>query len=301
MIKRQSAVRLALQLAALRRSVLRRSAPGLAALGLMALRLAAPRLTGPRLAALRLAAPGLVALRRAALRPAGSRPPPSRRPALRRPAPKPASLKPRARRPAARLALAAALAAVSAPAPAAAFDYWLMTLSWSPSWCAAEGDAGAEQCAPERDLGFVLHGLWPQNERGWPEYCDTAARPPSRRETAAMADIMGSGGLAFYTWKKHGTCSGLSATDYFATSRLAFGLVKTPAIPRRTTAARVEAALLDANPGLSADSVVVTCRDGLLREVRICLDRNLSARPCGADVLRSDCRPDRALSAPAAP
>ncbi|WP_290752338.1 ribonuclease T2 [Amaricoccus sp.] len=206
-------------------------------------------------------------------------------------------------------AAAACLAAVLAsPGSAADFDYWLLALSWSPSWCAdaegdPEGDSGGDagQCAPERDLGYVLHGLWPQFEDGWPGYCDTDARPPSRRETAAMADVMGSGGLAWHTWKKHGTCSGLPAADYFALSRFAFGLIAAPEAPARTTAAAVEAGFLAANPGLGARSVVVTCRDGLLREVRICLDRDLAPRPCGADVLRGDCRPDRPLSAPAAP
>lgn len=198
-------------------------------------------------------------------------------------------------------AIIAALAMFLAAGSAKAFDYWLLALSWSPSWCAAEGGPDAEQCAPERDLGFVLHGLWPQDEEGWPEYCQTAARPPSRRETAAMADVMGSGGLAWHAWRKHGTCAEMPAEEYFALSRLAFGLVAQPEPPRRTSPAEVEAALLAANPGLAPEAVVVTCRDGLLREVRICLDRNLAARPCGRDVLRSDCRADRALSAPAAP
>ncbi len=117
--------------------------------------------------------------------------------------------------------LIAALFLTAAPqAHAADFDYYLLALSWSPSWCATADDDAAEQCAPGRDLGFVLHGLWPQHEVGWPEYCDAAARDPSRRQTAAMADVMGSGGLAWAQWKKHGRCTGLSAEDYFALSRL---------------------------------------------------------------------------------
>lgn len=194
------------------------------------------------------------------------------------------------------MAAAVQLAAV----PAAGFDYWLLALSWSPSWC-AEAAGEADQCAPDRDLGFVLHGLWPQSEEGWPEYCETDAAPPSRRDTGAMADIMGSGGLAWHAWKKHGTCAEMAAADYFALSRFAFGMVTRPPVPTRTTAAAVEAALLAANPELGAESVTVICRDGLLREVRICLDRNLAPRDCGADVAQGDCRPDRTLSAPAAP
>ena len=59
------------------------------------------------------------------------------------------------------------------------FDYWVRALSWSPNWCALEGDArDAEQC--EADFGWVVHGLWPQYETGWPSYCPTSARAPSR-------------------------------------------------------------------------------------------------------------------------
>ncbi|MGR3485721.1 MAG: ribonuclease T2 family protein [Paracoccaceae bacterium] len=194
--------------------------------------------------------------------------------------------------------LALALLAATAPATvrsevAGEFDYWVMALSWSPSWCEAEGDArGSEQCA--RPLGFVLHGLWPQYERGWPDYCQTAQRNPSRAMTGAMADIMGTGGSAWHQWNKHGTCSGLSASDYYDLSRLAYGSVERPAafaaLGRDVTlpASLVEDAFLDANPDLSADGVTITCRDGAIREVRICLDRSLRPRECGADVAR-DC------------
>ena len=65
----------------------------------------------------------------------------------------------------------------------------------------------------------MVHGLWPQNEAGYPSDCFTTRSDPSRADTAAMTDIMGGAGLAFYEWQKHGRCSGLSARDYFATLR----------------------------------------------------------------------------------
>lgn len=197
--------------------------------------------------------------------------------------------------------LIAALVLAATPLRAADFDYYLLALSWSPSWCATEGGGGAEQCAPDRDLGFVLHGLWPQYEDGWPEYCDTAARDPSRRETAAMADVMGSGGLAWHQWQKHGRCAGLDSREYFALSRFAFGLVALPDLDGRMTAGAVEAAFVAADPGLAPDDLVVTCADGLLREVRICLTRDLEPRACGADVTRGACRARGALALPEAP
>lgn len=176
------------------------------------------------------------------------------------------------------------------------FDYYVMALSWSPNWCAQEGDARDE---PECDAGagraFTLHGLWPQNESGWPSYCRTTARDPSRAESAAMADIMGGAGLAWYQWKKHGRCAGLDAPDYYATMRRAFARVTIPAVfPKITKTLKVpaevvEGAFLEANPGLKPDQITVTCRDGMIQEVRLCLTKDLDPRRCGADVIR-DCR-----------
>lgn len=176
------------------------------------------------------------------------------------------------------------------------FDYYVLALSWSPSWCATEGAArGAGQCAPGRGYGWILHGLWPQNERGWPSYCRTSARNPSRVQTNAMVDIMGSSGLAWHQWKKHGRCSGLSASDYFARSREAYDGITRPDVFRKLTRAVdlpahvVEEAFLKANPALSAQGVAVTCRDGHIREVRICLGRDFAPRACGRDV-GQDCQ-----------
>ena len=189
----------------------------------------------------------------------------------------------------------------AAPNRAGDFDYYVMALSWSPSWCALEGAArGAEQCDPERDTGWILHGLWPQHERGWPADCPTDQPDPSRRMTAAMADIMGAGGLAWYQWKKHGRCAGLHPRDYFALAREAWGSVTRPPVFRRLPedvrlpAAVVEEAWLEANPTLKPDMLTVTCRDGHVQEVRLCLSKALVPRHCGPDVVR-DCTLEDAL------
>ena len=182
------------------------------------------------------------------------------------------------------------------------FDYYVLALSWSPNWCAIEGDARqAEQC--ERPLGWSLHGLWPQYERGWPAHCPTNARAPSRAMTAGMADIMGSGGLAWHQWKKHGTCSGLSAASYFEAARKAFEQVTRPpafrALDRQYTisAQVVEDAFIQSNPALQPDMITITCRDGYIQEARICLTKDLEARVCGSDVVQ-DCRANAALLDP---
>ncbi|NRB05117.1 MAG: ribonuclease T2 [Rhodobacteraceae bacterium] len=184
------------------------------------------------------------------------------------------------------------------------FDYYVMALSWSPTWCAIEGDArGSDQCDARHDHGWILHGLWPQYHQGWPSYCRTAERPPSRTMTREMSDIMGSSGLAWHQWRKHGVCSGLSAPAYFALSREAYARVKRPDILRKLTdpvrlpARVIEDAFLQSNPGLSADGVTITCRDGRIQEARICLSRSLDPVPCGRDVIR-DCRAKNALLDP---
>lgn len=181
------------------------------------------------------------------------------------------------------------------------FDYYVLALSWSPTWCALEGDRrGADQCDNRHDYGWTLHGLWPQNERGWPSDCRTSHRDASRGQTKAMTDIMGSGGLAWHEWKKHGRCSGLSAADYFDASRKAYNAVERPAVfrklkdPVKLPAKVVEQAFLESNPQLSADMITVTCKSQRIHEVRVCLSKDLEPRQCGRDVI-NDCSLDNAL------
>ncbi|UXX84627.1 ribonuclease T2 [Roseovarius pelagicus] len=201
------------------------------------------------------------------------------------------------------IALYATPTAADADRPGA-FDYYVLALSWSPTWCAIEGDArDAAQCDPAADTGWILHGLWPQYHRGWPAHCQSAERPPNRTMTSDMADIMGSSGLAWYQWKKHGTCSGLSAPAYYALAREAYDRVNRPAVFRKLTqpvklpASVVEEAFLKANPGWERDMLTITCRNGRIQEARLCLSKSLDPVPCGRDVIR-DCTATDALFDP---
>lgn len=205
-----------------------------------------------------------------------------------------------------RLALLALLAPLPLAAQdrAGAFDYYVLSLSWSPSWCATEGQRRkAAQCEPDRRVGFIVHGLWPQHERGWPDWCDTRRRDPSRAESRGMEDIMGSAGLAWHQWQKHGRCSGLSGTDYYLETRRAAEAVEIPPVLRmlprdvQVGAAMIQDAFIDVNPRLTRDGITVTCGDGRLDEVRICLTRDLEPRPCAPDV-RQDCRARMLVEAP---
>lgn len=184
------------------------------------------------------------------------------------------------------------------------FDYYVMALSWSPNWCHLEGDAkGSEQCDADKDHGWILHGLWPQYHQGWPSYCPTTKRAPSRRMTGEMADIMGTSGLAWHQWKKHGTCAGLEAADYFALSREAYESVTRPAVLRKLKdpislpATLIKQAFLQDNPELEPDGITITCKRGYIQEARICLSKSLDPVPCGRDVVK-DCRLEDALFDP---
>lgn len=184
------------------------------------------------------------------------------------------------------------------------FDYYVMALSWSPNWCALEGDArGSDQCDARHDHGWILHGLWPQYEKGFPDYCATHSQNPSRGMTREMADIMGTSGLAWHQWKKHGTCTGLAPRDYFDLSRRAFDSIeKPPALRRLTDPVRIapsviEAAFIQSNPVLGPEQITITCRDGHIQEARICLTKDLEPRTCGADVIK-DCTARTSLFTP---
>ncbi|MCZ4352292.1 ribonuclease T2 [Roseovarius aestuarii] len=200
--------------------------------------------------------------------------------------------------------LLSATAAIADGQRAGQFDYYVLALSWSPTWCALEGDArDAPQCDDNANSGWVLHGLWPQYHRGWPTHCATSERPPTRAMTNEMADIMGSSGLAWYQWKKHGSCSGLSARAYYALARKAFAQVNRPQVLRKLTTPVtlpprvIEEAFLKANPDWDPDMLTITCRNGRIQEARLCLSKSLTPVPCGQDTVR-DCRLKNALFDP---
>lgn len=193
------------------------------------------------------------------------------------------------------------------PVPAGDFDYYVLALSWSPSYCEAEAtERDKLQCGGGRPFHFVVHGLWPQNERGYPEDCPTDAPRVPDALVDEMLDIMPSRGLVGHEWRSHGACTGLNQEDYFAELRAAYEAVD---IPDRfevleqalsVAPAEIARAFLDANRGrLTPDAIVVTCGGGTrLDEVRLCVDKQLRFRSCGAQTQRSACRRDRVRMPP---
>lgn len=177
------------------------------------------------------------------------------------------------------------------------FDHYVLSLSWSPGYCRSLGDrANRDQCAADEPFGFVVHGLWPQFTRGYPEFCDAAEGGSVSRDIArSMLDIMPSRGLIDHQWKKHGSCSGLSQADYFATTRAALAKITIPESyeDRGDTSSvipdSVEDAFRRANPAIPADAIAVTCDRRFLRDVRICMTKTLDGFVSCPEVDRRSC------------
>ncbi|MFG3595791.1 ribonuclease T [Bradyrhizobium sp. RDI18] len=186
------------------------------------------------------------------------------------------------------------------------FDFYVLALSWSPSFCEAaaeRGNSGRSQTQCSRPYSFVVHGLWPQYERGFPEYCQRPSPRLDRNIMTSMLDLMPAPGLIFNEWDKHGTCSGLGARAYFETTRKARAAVKIPEeflqLSEQKTIAPgdLEEAFIKINPGLSSSAISVTCSSRRLSEVRVCLSKDMQFRACD-EIDRRACRRDEVVMPP---
>ena len=169
------------------------------------------------------------------------------------------------------------------------FDYYLLALSYAPDFCGQPaGNKDPRECGAGRHVGFVVHGLWPQSENGrGPERCAPAS-PVSEELIRVILHYIPSESLIQHEWANHGTCSGLSANDYFAAVRRARDSVtiprdlKEPARPLQLSPADIETKFAAANPRFPKDAFRVSCyQDGELQEVRICFNKDLTPRACG--------------------
>jgi ribonuclease T2 len=188
------------------------------------------------------------------------------------------------------------------------FDFYVLSLSWSPSYCEEASERGSggrsqqAQCGG-RPFSFVVHGLWPQYEHGFPDYCQRPSPRLDRNIMSSMLDLMPAPGLIFSEWDKHGTCSGLGAKAYFETIRKARSAVKIPeeylelSAPKTVAPAEIEDAFIKANPGLSTSAIAVTCNRTRLSEVRICMSKELQFRAC-EEIDRRACRRDEVVMPP---
>ena len=208
---------------------------------------------------------------------------------------------------------AAFLLAALLPAPAqdqgtpGQFDFYVLSLSWSPSFCAAAaerhgGQASGMQCGA-RPYSFVVHGLWPQYEKGFPENCQQPSPRLYRGIVSSMLDLMPAPHLIYNEWDKHGTCSGLSASAYFDTVRKARAAITIPPDyvslqqPLTVAPGAVQDAFIKANSGLTPNGIAVDCDKKRLTEIHICLSKDLKFHDC-PEVRKRACRRDQVIMPP---
>jgi ribonuclease T2 len=190
------------------------------------------------------------------------------------------------------------------PVASAQFDYYVMTLSWAPGFCDLGGkDTSSPECEEGSGQGFVVHGLWPDNEfRPNPEAC--------RGQDATPADLDDEHGvypndrLAAYEYRKHGTCTGLSAHDYFATVRSVRTRLKIPEMFQapseqlKMAPEEIEQAFMTANANLHPDNMAISCSNGELIDIRFCLAKDLSSYAVCRKVARHTCQRGSLVIAP---
>ncbi len=180
-------------------------------------------------------------------------------------------------------------AAVSS-ARAENFDFYVLALTWSPDYCATSGAVDAQQCGPGKRLGFVLHGLWPQYQRGYPADC-TSEKLPAAVE-ARFRGLYPSDSLFEHEWQKHGTCSGLTPEQYLSLSQKLKESItipvefRAPARPIRMSAARFKHALVANNAALDESSLAVFCSGSgrFLKEVFFCFTREGEPIACSREL-----------------
>ncbi len=181
------------------------------------------------------------------------------------------------------------------------FDYYVLAISWSPTFCGQRSNRrrNPRQCRTGRRFSFVVHGLWPQYDRGWPDFCRTNKRYVPNRQIRKMLPIMPSKRLIIHQWRKHGTCSGLSQREYFGKTREVFSRFLVPAryvAPSRTILTTPDELVHDfvnTNLWLKPEMLSVQCgrsrNRARLSELRVCFSRELKPIKCGHNERRT-CR-----------
>ena len=174
------------------------------------------------------------------------------------------------------------------------FDYYLLTLSWAPEFCATHGgNSSSSECDPTHHFGFVVHGLWPENENGsYPQHC-ASGQTVSQDTVRQMLPIMPDRGLIQHEWSTHGTCSALDAQTYFGDIKKAFTQLQIPAEYRSPAQAvsaspsQIEQKFADANHA-PATAFRVSCSGPEFVALEVCLTKDLQYRKCGSGV--RECR-----------
>jgi ribonuclease T2 len=212
--------------------------------------------------------------------------------------------KPQATAPAPKTAPPGTPAEPKAQPATAAFNYYILSLSWAPSFCADAANAAANpnECAPGKHTGFVVHGLWPEADEGQnPESCGKATQV-AKRIVRMMLPYMPSAELVQHEWATHGTCSGLTQSDFFTKVIKARVSVQVPVQltgleePVNENPQQIEEQFASANPSFPPNSFRTSCSRGLFTGVRVCFDLDLMGRACTSNAGECTAETERILA-----
>ncbi|MEM1195323.1 MAG: ribonuclease T [Pseudomonadota bacterium] len=165
---------------------------------------------------------------------------------------------------------------------------YTLALSWSPEFCKPRETSPAHrvQCSGDHGrFGLVVHGLWPQGQRTWPQWCrqENALTPAQVRKAMCM---MPSARLIARQWAKHGSCMTKKPETYFGVTRILWESLAIPEYDRIAyeddlTAGRIRTAFAEANPGIPASAVGVKLNArGWLQELRVCYSARFRPTRC---------------------
>ena len=165
---------------------------------------------------------------------------------------------------------------------------YTLALSWSPEFCRFRDDEPrhARQCGGRAgSFAFVVHGLWPDGTRGWPQWCPTR-RQPSQSEVRASLCMSPDAGLIARQWAKHGSCMTRDPDVYLRVTRILWNSLRWPDFDRLSrrrglTAGDIRTAFADANPYWDAEDVGLAVNSrGWLREMRLCYGADFMPTAC---------------------
>jgi ribonuclease T2 len=176
----------------------------------------------------------------------------------------------------------------------AGFTYYVLSLFWLPTLCLES--PGADECQGVRHDGFTVHGLQPTLNYNSPVNCG-GDDVLSEALVTRMKNLIPTRKLMEREWAQHGSCSGLAPDQFFTALRKAYESVNIPPLSQigsdsRQTIHDITKAFTRRDPGLPAQAVALTCSENpaRLREVRICLSKDLASTYCSGEIIQSSCR-----------
>lgn len=166
---------------------------------------------------------------------------------------------------------------------------YILSLSWSPEFCRTRTDSPrhARRCSGRSgSFGLIVHGLWPQGARSWPQWCPARRARPAGAQLARQMCVQPSARLAMRQWAKHGSCMADTPDRYFRITRILHRSLDWPDLDRLSrreglTAGDIREAWIEANTNWRREMISVQLNErGWLEELRLCYGRDWLPAAC---------------------